>query len=720
MLLAGCQKSVFVQEPDLFDAQKRLNLPLQPENDPTIGSQPLVGPVSEPATVTNPDRLPRYITLREAIAIALESGTIGRQTFLPGAPALGAGLTIDDLVTFTGNSVIGFDSIRAFALTPANFGSSIDQALSRFDTQWLTSLNWSTTDNPNSGFSSFSNGQGANMSTSLVQPIVTGGVAGITFSTVYANLVNPPVGAFGVVNPAYTTNLSFGFEQPLLRFFGVEMNQILPAFPNSLLFPGINGRPAAFTPEGILITRLRFDQSRAEFERRLNFMLLNVEVAYWNLYAAYGALYSADQGLRQSREAWQITNNRVQVGTDVIILLHQVRDQYEQFRIDRLTAVNQVQENERNLRSLLGMPVEDGTRLVPLDAPTLAPYVPNWDAALQDTMALRPELVMAREDLKAKQLALLAAKTFLRPDLRFTANYTLVGLGTSLQDGGLIHGPTETFSANSLHTLATGNFVNWNVGLSLNVPLGFRYEMAQVRQARLALAQSYEILKNEEIKAQSVLARIYRFVIETYKVVEARRIRRETLAKEVVLLKNVVAAGQLLPSQRVTKNGTDYGESLLDAQRLFADALNFEFQSMVDYNNALVGFEFAKGTIQFHDQVVIGEGPLPEAAQVRAVEHERQRSAALLLNERTAPFGPGAENRTSACQFPDGAAPPLPRLWEKGPRLGPGDEALPEPRVQPSGPGAPDQTPPPESRGGNSPTLPPTSPDSPRLGTPVF
>ena len=80
MLLAGCQKSVFVQEPDLFDAQKRLNLPLQPENDPTIGSQPLVGPVSEPATVTNPDRLPRYITLREAIAIALESGTIGRQT----------------------------------------------------------------------------------------------------------------------------------------------------------------------------------------------------------------------------------------------------------------------------------------------------------------------------------------------------------------------------------------------------------------------------------------------------------------------------------------------------------------------------------------------------------------------------------------------------------------------------------------------------------------
>src|SRR5262249_17403259 len=152
----------------------------------------------------------------------------------------------------------------------------------------------------------------------------------------------------------------------------------------------------------------------------------------------------------------------------------------------------------------------------------------------------------------------------------------------------------------------------------------------------------------------------------------------------------------------------------------FAAALSDEFQAMVDYNNALVGFEFAKGTIQFHDQVVIGEGPLPEAAQVRAVEHERQRSAALVLNERAAAFGPGAENHTSTCQFPGGAAPPLPRLWEKGPRLDRGDEPLPEPRVQPSGPGAPDQTPPPESRGGNSQILPPVSPDNARLGRPDF
>ncbi len=48
--------------------------------------------------------------------------------------------------------------------------------------------------------------------------------------------------------------------------------------------------------EGILITRIRFDQQRAEFERNVNQMLLNVEVAYWNLYGGYWTLYSREQG----------------------------------------------------------------------------------------------------------------------------------------------------------------------------------------------------------------------------------------------------------------------------------------------------------------------------------------------------------------------------------------------------------------------------------------
>src|SRR3989440_3709951 len=49
-----------------------------------------------------------------------------------------------------------------------------------------------------------------------------------------------------------------------------------------------------------------YDQSRAELERRVNFLLLNVQAAYWNLYVAYVTLYVNDQGLRQSHAAWRV------------------------------------------------------------------------------------------------------------------------------------------------------------------------------------------------------------------------------------------------------------------------------------------------------------------------------------------------------------------------------------------------------------------------------
>src|SRR5207249_4669785 len=72
-----------------------------------------------------------------------------------------------------------------------------------------------------------------------------------------------------------------------------------------------------------------------------------------------------------------------------------------------------------------------------------------------------------------------------------------------------------------------------------------------------------------------------------------------------------------------------------------ASALAQEYQAIAAYNNSLAAFEFAKGTIMKHDSVLIGEGPLPKCALVRAVEHERERTAALVLRERENPVHQG-------------------------------------------------------------------------------
>jgi outer membrane protein TolC len=656
LTLVGCQQVCYVQEPDLFEANLRLRMQPDPENDPSAGMRPLLSAMGAPATVIDPDRKPRYISLQETFAIALENGTIGTGSVrFPGSP-------LDDLVAFTGNGVAGSDRIRVFALAPAVNAAILEGSLARFDPQWVSSMNWIVNDNPVQGLNSFTNGEQANLSTSLVKPLPTGGTAGITFSANYLDLRTPPSGFF-FLNPSYTTNLQLGFEQPLLRFNGVGINQLLPSAPFSNLFSQINSRPALSSTEGILITRIRFDQQRADFERRINYLLLNVEVAYWNLYGAYVTLFSADQALRQAHESWRVLKEQYDVGKADPVQFAQVRYQYESFRINRLTALDTVLENERALRVFLGMKMEDGERLVPADAPTMAPYLPNWQAAFEDALSLRPELVMAREDIKAKQLALVAVKTLLQPDLRLSATYALAGLGSRLDGGGAIQ-PGSPISFNSLNTLASGNFVNWNVGLNMIVPIGFRNELAQVRAARLALAQSFEVLKDQENKAHNILCRQYREVIANYKIIEARRLYRQTLAKELRDLTTKVEAGLLLPTDRT------YGDSLLDAQRLWAAALSDEYGAVVAYNNALVQFEFSKGTIQHHDRIQIAEGQMPKGAQIRASEHERQRTRALVVAERTNPLilRPSSRLLPAAC-WPEGVAPPLPALWQDGPPL---------------------------------------------------
>src|SRR5207253_3004989 len=75
---------------------------------------------------------------------------------------------------------------------------------------------------------------------------------------------------------------------------------------------------------------------------------------------------------------------------------------------------------------------------------------------------------------------------------------------------------------------------------------------------------------------------------------------------------------------------------LLEAQRVWADALKAEYDNIVQYNSTLANFEFAKGTIMQYDNVAISEGPLPHLVAQRAVENEKSHSRALELRERPA------------------------------------------------------------------------------------
>ena len=642
-ILPGCQRQIFLTEKDVSHYQGLLGTTVGFETDPSASVTPATTAMPAPMTVNDTERKIRYFTLSEAIALALENGTTG---FLGAANNFGS--PNEALLSFTGRGVAGADSIRVLQLDPAIAAADMEASLSKFDAQWTTSVSWNATDQPPQGLNSFQNGNSSTVSTSLLKPLPTGGVAGITFSTAYQDLTRPPNG-FSVLNPAYTPRLQFQFEQPLLQGFGIEINQLRSTHPGSTLSQISTGGRV----EGILLTRIRFDEQRIEFEKAVQTMLVNVEFAYWNLYGSYWTLYSREQALRQAFEAWKISKSRFEEGRAAVHDFAQTRQQFELFRGQRLTALDQVLESERLLRALLNLPGEDGTRLVPIDTPTLAPFEPDWGTAANECLALRPDLLLARQDLKSKQLELINTKNLLLPDLRLTSTYGLSGIGTHL-DGG---------DGNAFRSLAGDKFTDWSIGLRMNYALGYRDAHAQTRVARLNLARSYKVLHDQELKAMRTLEQQYRHLFTFHKLIETQRSQRDAATIQLT--------SRFKQFQLGSKDATL--DILLEAQRVWADALRDEYGAIVSYNNALVGFEFAKGTILQHDNVVIGEGPLPNCAQVRAVEHERQRSKALILRERAEPgvdstcdYSKGA---TGVPKLPENEAVPLSKVLEKLPPL---------------------------------------------------
>src|SRR5713101_8696497 len=119
----GCQKQCFMCESD-FQHALAMGIPTDLECNPGYSIAPPAGSIAAPTTVDDTKRPARYLSLREAIAIALENGTVGVQN--PATP----GLATDAIAGFQGTAVAGADAIRVLALDPAIVATNIETSLS--------------------------------------------------------------------------------------------------------------------------------------------------------------------------------------------------------------------------------------------------------------------------------------------------------------------------------------------------------------------------------------------------------------------------------------------------------------------------------------------------------------------------------------------------------------------------------------------------------------
>jgi len=400
------------------------------------------------------------------------------------------------------------------------------------------------------------------------------------------------------------------FTQPLLQRAGVQYNRI--AGPGAI--PGFNN--------GVMIARIRTDISLAEFEYQVQRFVYNLEVAYWNLYRFYRELDAKVVGRDSGLQTWRQIYTKFKVGTGDAAEEAQARNQYFLFRVEVERTLNEVYKAESNLRYLLGLAATDGRLIRPADEPTTAKVTFDWDDAHAEAMCRVVRLRQQRWVVKQRELELIAAKNYLLPRLDLKAMYQWQGLGNDLLESSGGSGDPTLPGSNAYQSLFGGDFQNWGLGIDLNMPIGFRKEMAGVRNAQLSLAREKAVLQEMELEASHQLTWAIREM-------EGKLVTSQTNFNRRIAAQDEVDTAEAKYEAGVVEGTLD---RVLDAQRRLAEAEIGYYTSLVEYNDTIALAHFQKGSLLEYNDIYLAEGPWPGKAYFDARRRARQRDASFYLD----------------------------------------------------------------------------------------
>ncbi len=557
---------------------------------------------SPPLTLSNSDVKEYWdLSLEEAIRIALQNSKIIRTLSQPdvGMPRLPeTSLTVAPEGTPT-----VFDPARQ----ETNPRTGVEGVLADFDAHWSTRFFWQKSDTPQNvaGFvqafrpQAFRQDTG-NFETEISKTYATGGTFSISHSVGYDwnNAFTSRQWS-----SHWTANVEAGFRQPLLQGAGVTFNRI--AGPNSI--PGFYN--------GVLIARLETDQRLAEFEQSVSELLLDVEKAYWTLYLSYRQLDTVIAGRDAALQTWRQVRAKYEVGGRGGSAQEeaQSRQQYLAFRAAVEQALSSLYKAENNLRYLMGLTATDGRLIRPKDEPTRARVEFDFHDVHAEALIRNPLLRREKWRVKKAELELIAAKNYLLPKLDMFGFYRWNGLGHDLID------PDDDRS-NAYGSLTSGDYQDWQLGMELQIPIGFRKELAAVRNAQLNLARERAILQEQELEISHQIAWVLREIDEYYTLAQTNYNRTVAAENEVRAVTAMYDAG------------TATLDLLLNAQQRRAEAEIQYYQSLTKYMFAISHLHFRKGSLLEYNGVYLTEGPWPQKAYFDALRRARARDAGLYLN----------------------------------------------------------------------------------------
>jgi outer membrane protein len=413
-----------------------------------------------------------------------------------------------------------------------------------------------------------SGGRSTILSGSVDQILPTGGNYDVRVRTSRDTFI----GGDQSVNPQYSNNIDFNFTQPLLRDFGIDV-----------------------TRRGITIARNNLGITEGAFRTAMMDTVSATEQAYLDLIYARRAVGVVKESLFLARDQARITQIRIDVGASAPLDILQPRVTIATTEEQLISAVAGVRNAEDRLRALLNLPTTEWDRpIIPADDVTYTPMTIDFQQAVAQALANRPEVDQQRLQTENARVQALYTRNQVLPTLDFVANYGLEGQAGNSEEVDENGVPTGRVVSDpyfdTFNDIAGLDFPGWSAGVNFGIPIFNINARANARAAELDLEQSqtYAAQTRQNI---AVEVRSAARAVDTYaQTIAATRAAREAAER------NVEA------ERKRYENGMTTNFQVLEVQQQLSDARVRELQAIVGYQKAVALFHRAVGDIlQVHN-----------------------------------------------------------------------------------------------------------------------
>ena len=519
-----------------------------------------------PENLDGMNNLPRDawpLSLDEAIQLAFENTTVLR--------SLGV-----QILTNPEGTPSAFDPW----IVSSDPRSGADAALANFDANLNADINYANNDDV---FNSSVLAGGANQ---VQQDLVNSSLAWQKFgSTGTQYSVTGQIDYDANTRPSnlfpsvYTTLVEAEVRQPLLQGRGREFNSIA----------GPTSRVDRQGGTGILIAQANIDVSVVQFERNVTSFVDDIISAYWTLHLAYQNVLIARESFKQAEKTWLAAQARNTTGLEGGEAYREAlaREQRDRTEVELLEAIHNTGQSgapgllqaDAQLRLLLNLPSDGQTLIYPIDDPIASATVFDTESLKQSAIAKRVEVREQNIRVERDQMQLLAANNFLLPRLDAVAVYRNNGFGDTFDSG------SAAGLQSAVDVAANGLYDEWEIGLQYNMTLGARRAKAGIRNSRLRLRRSRQLLKEIETRIH--------FDVET----ALRSASRSELTFAAARRLKDAARESYESHQAAFQSDLTTIDELLRSQQRFADAQRTYNRQLIDRTLAIEGIFRETGSL---------------------------------------------------------------------------------------------------------------------------